>query len=963
MSLPSSLRARLHSISPEERRLGLLELASSSPCEVVDAHEANHILRDIAETDPNPEVRASARRILSHISSKRISEGDQAQNTSEFLSESSFNTVSPVEQLDLLLRRIRARASLSPEELPLIREITLHSDDPRLRSAAVSMLGGCGDAPDVLPACVTALADPDARVRANAVEALARLGSEEALRAVAPALTDADHRVQLNAVAALRACGGAPVFRLLRRLSLEGSVSHRRAALHVLSEYSFRAALGAIAEVARHEKVDQLRHEAKKILEDRAAADRYAAELLAGLDAGESGPPLPPSPGGVYSRPLSAADETDPLFSIEPSDRNAAIEELEYDSSGLTTERMRRAVSAERDPFRLSRLLSLTGRHRIAIPPEEIAPFLTDTDPRVRAAAVETYAMLVPWPAFHDVLARALRDPNHRVRGTAIMAFMTDPQLRVAPFLQPLATSESAAARKTVIHILATRPRAEFVPFLEWLLDDPEPEIRNLTFGILHMYETDKIPGAAQLRDRISERAQSRHRRPWVFDNAFDRVFRGLFQPDTPEFQSTQPGDPEKSSHSPQFASPDELDDVLSPVREAATLLALGEKMASVGFLPPAIAAECDRLSAPVSPLLSDPAGSEAASIGDAVTAAATAALQHLEKVSREERRRALLRRAAASLCGNRAMISPDQRRRLAPELDAATTASCEHIPPLTAALLPAPGASPADIFDFTLNLYQQNLFALMKFPFTLYLLVYIVFYIYKSFYPVMRFPPSAEMVAAIGAGGLFVYILAKAGICHTVQALVNGRHLSLFSIFSKAAGSWGDLFLVQTLKFFCLSGWALLGFFLAGLAAMPGEILSLAHLRGFFTFSGSIVFLLVFGNAFFWYFQAEPMVALGLVSGSTWEMLDKCRISAKRDWKTVVPLFFLANLLAIFIASSTEDVFLLFPFGRSALLDAIADQTAIFLLVIVYASIVVVTLMRNSPPRPAWPDSEMECR
>ncbi|HNW35911.1 MAG TPA: HEAT repeat domain-containing protein, partial [Candidatus Ozemobacteraceae bacterium] len=588
MSLPSSLRARLHSTSPEERRLGLLELAACAPGGTADAHEANRIVQNIAETDPNPEVRASARRILSCISSKMGPSADRAGTASEYFSESSFNTGSPTERLELLLRRNRDKTPLVRDELVLIRETALQNADPRLRSAAVSILGGCTDTPDVLHACVAALADPDARVRANAVEALARLGSEDALRAIAPALTDADHRVQMNAVAALRACGGAPVFRLLRRLSLEGGVSHRRAALHVLSECSFRAALGAIAEVARHENVDQLRQEAKKILESRAATDRYAAELLAGLEPDGSPPPRPPSTGGEQPRTDPATDGTDPLFSIEPSERDTAIEELEYDSSGLTLERVRRAISAERDPFRLSRLLSLAGRHRIAIPPDIIASFLTDTDPRVRAAAVETYATLVPWPAFHDVLARSLRDPHHRVRGTAIMAFMANPELQAAPFLQPLATSESAAARKTVIHILATRPRAEFVPFLEWLLDDPEPEVRNLTFGILRMYETDKIPGAAQLRERIAERAQFRRRKPWVFDNAFDRVFRGLFQPDTPENQAALQADPGSHPAPPRSESPDEVDEVLSPLRESAALLALGEKMAAIGFLPPA---------------------------------------------------------------------------------------------------------------------------------------------------------------------------------------------------------------------------------------------------------------------------------------------------------------------------------------------------------------------------------------
>jgi len=109
---------------------------------------------------------------------------------------------------------------------------------------------------------------------------------------------------------------------------------------------------------------------------------------------------------------------------------------------------------------------------------------ISDPDPRVRAAAIETLSRPnPPPPEASSVLIRALADPDPAVRQAAVefRPKLKTRQFEEAPFLVPLLSHPNPAVRATAALALADfRSRSQ--PYLDKvrrLLDDPDPEVRE----------------------------------------------------------------------------------------------------------------------------------------------------------------------------------------------------------------------------------------------------------------------------------------------------------------------------------------------------------------------------------------------------------------------------------------------------------------------------------------------------
>jgi HEAT repeat protein len=89
------------------------------------------------------------------------------------------------------LERLADPKRLAPRLLPL-----LHNSDPRMRSKAIGIIGRCGKNPNWVARHLT---DPDARVRANALEALWGVVDEDSRAILKDALRDSSSRVVGNA--------------------------------------------------------------------------------------------------------------------------------------------------------------------------------------------------------------------------------------------------------------------------------------------------------------------------------------------------------------------------------------------------------------------------------------------------------------------------------------------------------------------------------------------------------------------------------------------------------------------------------------------------------------------------------------------------------------------------------------------------------------------------------------------
>jgi len=98
-------------------------------------------------------------------------------------------------------------ADPQPEDLPTLKEMSLHDEDAQRRLAAVTLLGASDD-PSVVPILSQALLDDNEDVRLAAVQALADFTDEMPVEAVEGALNDPSPDVRYEALEVLSEVGG-----------------------------------------------------------------------------------------------------------------------------------------------------------------------------------------------------------------------------------------------------------------------------------------------------------------------------------------------------------------------------------------------------------------------------------------------------------------------------------------------------------------------------------------------------------------------------------------------------------------------------------------------------------------------------------------------------------------------------------------------------------------------------------
>ena len=130
--------------------------------------------------------------------------------------------------------------------VPWLRSLTNHPDE-RIQSKAVKLL--CELRPNVA-LVERQLKSSDARVRANAIEALWAAPSREAATVFREALSDSSHRVVVNALVGLHACNSDDAFESLAKLCKHPEPMFRAAAAWGIGRIGDRRGIPALTELA-----------------------------------------------------------------------------------------------------------------------------------------------------------------------------------------------------------------------------------------------------------------------------------------------------------------------------------------------------------------------------------------------------------------------------------------------------------------------------------------------------------------------------------------------------------------------------------------------------------------------------------------------------------------------------------------------------------------------------------------
>jgi len=146
------------------------------------------------------------------------------------------------------MNAMEAMAKLGARDaLPLLMNMAGQETDPWVKASLLSVLSRLGGDEQV-PVCESGLNSADARVRANAVEGLLRLGvrDKEWQKRIEPLLRDPNDRVRVNAAIALSKMGDQTVMPTLTAMTREATKWLRSSAAFALGQIGDREAVPAL---------------------------------------------------------------------------------------------------------------------------------------------------------------------------------------------------------------------------------------------------------------------------------------------------------------------------------------------------------------------------------------------------------------------------------------------------------------------------------------------------------------------------------------------------------------------------------------------------------------------------------------------------------------------------------------------------------------------------------------------
>ncbi|MBI4872507.1 MAG: HEAT repeat domain-containing protein [Candidatus Riflebacteria bacterium] len=349
--------------------------------------------------------------------------------------------------------------AVQPEQseiLPELMRLRRHLHEPRAVSALVAALGLVGrELPFKL--FKPYLAHPDARVRANTIEAL--------LDRLHPRLTDVMAAMVNDPEPRVRALAALALWRLGRPLLVE-----------LLAETESPQARIAFAHAAGRVGQDPRLAEVLLGVAGNGALDpklrRMAADSLASVGAAAD-----------LSRMIGSA------FKVSQPElrRTLVASAVAIDPEGASSYLIRilERLSATTRHRQLASTLAFLGALPVQPPPEQLQPYLEHPDPRVAANTVETLAQHATLPSVASSLVRSLSHPASRVAANAALALWKLGFVRAFGRLQEMASECSAGARASAAWAFGRIGGLLAQDAARPLLQDPEENVRRWAFEAL----------------------------------------------------------------------------------------------------------------------------------------------------------------------------------------------------------------------------------------------------------------------------------------------------------------------------------------------------------------------------------------------------------------------------------------------------------------------------------------------
>jgi len=364
--------------------------------------EATQILIDHV-SHPNPVVRANVAVSLGEHT-------DRATTLPALIRLLSDREVWVI--LDVL--RVLSRFD-SRQAIDAVTTLYRTTEDGHIRATAISALGRMGSELS-LPVIVEALRSPDERTRANAIESLVAIGTDPQVLVahLTPMLKDPSNRARANAALALHPHTSEPAMGAIDGMLLSTDVWFRASAAYCLGRIGTSAALNRLVRLVSEERELEVLGPAIKSLE-------------------------------LLSDPKALG----PLLKL-------------LDHSGST---IRAKAARVLGRFKDRELLkALTQK------------FLMENDGTVRATLISTIGNLLESRDLNFLLQALEKDPEPRVQSNALAALAAKGGLATLSYVRPFVSSTHNRLKANAVLALFSHGEFEIVPSLTTMLDTAFPK-------------------------------------------------------------------------------------------------------------------------------------------------------------------------------------------------------------------------------------------------------------------------------------------------------------------------------------------------------------------------------------------------------------------------------------------------------------------------------------------------------
>jgi len=931
-----NIAALLGSSEAGERKQGLVLAARSNIVALVPR------ITEMAGNDPDPETRYLARKALEHL--KQQEQSEPASSPDRFAAvdiEKLFHSEDPH-------ARFAGLKKVLTEKTPTGRFLLLDalSREPMVQLQASLIIGvghfrNEGDA----PALAKYLKSEDARVRANTVEALAMIGSEEALRQIIAVMGDQDNRVKANVLKALQEIGGQSLFNLLKKMAVDDRPWARASAVFAFSRIKSPQSLVVLAGIAQSDPEKNIRARALHAIRvEKEAGNPAAAVILAKLT--EVSPEPEKTAGDILVEPATDSDLPSYLLSPEAATRYLALTLINAGNLPVFKNSFIKAFEAEEDFFLLGLMLNLVRDLKIVECFSRSRLLLMHQDDRVRANAVEAIAVTDLAKAA-ELLPPLLEDQNSRVVGNALLALEKAGKADIVAELKRMLGRGRESFKHSVIYVISQIREAMVIPLLEKLLRDPNPRLRDKAFTVLQTYAAARVSGASVFLRDVEKQIQLEKNRDSFFDNSLDVAFAGLINMI-------------RSSSGAIAEITEKIQIERTPQNEKAALLTLASRCLELKIVDARTLASLSQIESElntVDELLQKTAAGDHASLSlpESAKMVSEEQLLKIERESLVARKEAVLAAYAFDFFNGRASLDSRTFSLLRTELGRVEGSLCSLVPQKLFSMLPAKDAAVSEIFDVTMRLYQKHVY-------TFSVKTLLQFGKWLAGFAVLGGICLAFMAASPPVAGFFMIFFVpyygykslqmmvewKILITLMVDDYIHGRECDNEKIREKSAGLFNSVFAISLKKHLMLGLWLIIAGFctasIIGAATMFGRqgiIWSVGVMCAL------VVGILVMGGAYFRYLLVEP----ASVISPKLDAFDVADRYYNRDRLKLGSLFIFATFIMTIITGTSTEIMTFFMPVLPALISFILIQalsmvSEICLAPIIYSNLVIYYLM-----------------